>query len=224
MLIVTFAVPHESRAFRRTEAARSVRIIHTGIGEGSAEVILREAIAGKRPDAVVSCGFAGALDPAAQIGDLVSDPVVSNAELLAEMPRSVRQGLILTVSSPLDSPTAKRALHQSSGALAVDMETRAMVTVCNEHGLPLLVLRAISDGASDPVPVPFPIAWSMKRQRPRPLALCGWLLAHPGKIGQFGRFVRHTNHAARCLSAGLEQILPSLALAAKALTTARESR
>lgn len=215
MLVVTFAVPYESRTFRQTTAARNVRIVHTGIGEKAAESALRDAIVEERPRAVISCGFAGALDGSLQVGDLVTDPGVSEGRLLETLPASVRRGPILTVTSPVESSIAKLALHRSTGALAVDMETRAIASVCVDRQVPLIVLRVVSDAVRDPVPIPFPIAWSMRHQRPRPIALCGWLLTHPAKIGGFMRFLRHTAFAARSLSTALEKVLPEVAAVVK---------
>jgi hypothetical protein len=43
-------------------------------------------------------------------------------------------------------------LHASSGAIAVDMESHVAARFCAKHGLPLAVLRAVSDGADHALP------------------------------------------------------------------------
>src|SRR5262245_20203451 len=163
MLLVTFAVPHESRFFRRTAAAKAVRILHTGIGESAAARALQRALNDEPlPSAIISTGFAGALDPALQVGDLIADTTASSPALLRTLAPSIRCGVIHTASHPLDAPALKASLHAETGAQAVDMETRAIAAGCTKTKIPLLVLRTISDAATDPIPVPLDIAWDLQ--------------------------------------------------------------
>ena len=208
MLLVTFAVPHESRSFRRTTAARGVRVVHTGIGEAAARQALQEALAAERPEAVISSGFAGGLASELQAGDLVADSSASSPDLLAILPTTVRRGRILTASKPVDSPEEKNRLRRETGALAVDMETEAIASECARAGIPLLVLRIISDAADDSIPVPLEVAWDIQRQKPRPIRLMAYLASHPRQISPFLTFLRQTNKAAGALA----RILANLAL------------
>lgn len=206
MLLVTFAVPHESRFFRRTAAARAVRILHTGIGE-SAAAALRNALNDEpRPSAVISTGFAGALDPAFQVGDLIADTTVSSPDLLRDLAPTIRRGLIHTTSHPVDTPALKAALHAETSAHAVDMETRAIAAECARAKIPLLVLRAISDAATDPIPVPLNVAWNPQHQTPRPIRLATYLALHPLRILPFITFLQNTNIAAERLANALSNI------------------
>jgi len=208
MLLVTFAVPHESRSFRRTTAAGGVRVVHTGIGEAAARQALQEALAAERPEAVISSGFAGGLASELQVGDLVADSSASSPDLLATLPSVVRRGRILTAPKPVESPEEKNRLQRETGALAVDMETEAIASECARAGIPLLVLRVISDAADDSIPVPLEVAWDTQRQRPRPVRLMAYLASHPGQIGPFLVFLQQTNKAA----AELARTLANLAL------------
>lgn len=205
MLLVTFAVPHESRFFRRTAAATSVRILHTGIGESSATDSLRKALQGDRPTAVLSTGFAGALDPSLQVGDLIAD-TISSPDLLRGLAPSIRRGLIHTTTHPVDTPALKANLHAETSAHAVDMETRAIAAECARAAIPLLVLRAISDAATDPLPVPLDIAWNLQRQTPRPFRLATYLALHPGQIVPFLTFLQNTNTASKGLAIAISEI------------------
>jgi adenosylhomocysteine nucleosidase len=206
MLLVIFAVPHESRFFRRTGAARGVRILHTGIGEEAARRALHDEIARERPAAVISSGFAGALDPGLRVGDLIADATVSDADLISALPTSICRGRIHMVSTPADSPAVKARLHLETQTQAVDMETGAIVTECRNANVPLLVLRAISDAAADPIPVPLEIVWDMGRQAPRPFRIAAHLALHPKRISPFVTFVRKTNCAANRLAEALATI------------------
>jgi adenosylhomocysteine nucleosidase len=201
MLLVTFAVPHESRFFRRCAAAEGVRVLHTGIGGDAAARALRAELENDRPSAVVSSGFAGGLDPGLRVGDVIADSEKSSPELLQILPAEVRRGRIQTASKPVDSAEAKAELFKVSGAQAVDMESAAIVAVCVDAGIPLLVLRVISDAAEDEIPVPLHVAWDLNAQRPRPMRLCLYLARHPTRVGEFLRFLRQTNVAAKNLAA-----------------------
>jgi nucleoside phosphorylase len=210
MLLVTFAVPHESRDFRRTAAASGVRVLHTGIGEDAAVRVLRRALKEDRPSAVISSGFAGGLDPSLRVGDVIADEGVSSAELLRELPAEIRRGRIYTAEAAVDSPGVKAQLYAETGAQAVDMETEAAAAECARAGVPLLVIRAISDAAGDGIPVPLEVAWDLVVQRPRPVRLCAYLARNPARIGAFARFLRQTNLATNNLGKALERIVEGM--------------
>jgi adenosylhomocysteine nucleosidase len=207
MLLVTFAVRLESRFFRRNSAEKGVRILHTGMGRDAAAEALRMELVDDRPTAVVSSGFAGGLDPNLCVGDVIADDGLSSEELLHQLPAGIRRGRIVTAATTVDSPEAKAKLHRETGAQAVDMETQAVAAECARAGLPLLVIRAISDAARDSIPVPIEVAWDFSAQRPRPAHLCLYLARNPNRIGGLVRFVRQTNLAARKLGATLDRVV-----------------
>src|SRR5262249_8942568 len=57
---------------------------------------------------IVSMGFCGALSPKLRIGDLVTDRIA-------------------TVDKPVRTPAERRALAEKANAVAVDMETQAVI-------------------------------------------------------------------------------------------------
>jgi hopanoid-associated phosphorylase len=59
----------------------------------------------------------------------------------------LRRGTMAAVAAPLISAADKRALHDSSGALAVDMESHIAGAAAAAHGLPFAVCRAVVDPA-----------------------------------------------------------------------------
>ncbi len=79
---------------------------------------------------LVSVGFCGALVPELHVGDLVTDRIA-------------------TSDTPVCTPEARRALTARANAVAVDMETRAVVEAGTRLGVPIHVLRVISDEFSD---------------------------------------------------------------------------
>jgi nucleoside phosphorylase len=59
----------------------------------------------------------------------------------------LQRGPMAAVSAPLVTAADKRALHRSTGALAVDMESHIAGATAAAHGVPFAVCRAIVDPA-----------------------------------------------------------------------------
>lgn len=128
-----------------------------GIGAEAA----REAAEGLHAggaSALVSFGFAGALDSSLRPGDLMLPDSVSADRLLpidTEWRSRVREllsarvriagGILAASPHMLASAAAKRELAQSAGARAVDMESGAVAEVAFRTGTAFLAVRAISD-------------------------------------------------------------------------------
>jgi len=135
-----------------------------------------EVLAGFNPDILVSTGVAGGLAPDLPSGALViADSVVELSgapgkqslrtawncgqnrheaicRLLAREGFTVRSGQVLTSHEPVLGRDAKRALHQQTASLAVDMECAAVAAVSAKAGLPFFALRAVCDTFDQVVP------------------------------------------------------------------------
>jgi len=228
MVLVVFALPEESREFRRAiRAVRepwsgwrgdiapswrgncadlAVRVAHCGVGPVAAAHAAERLLAEDLPDFVVIAGFAGALAPHLATGDVVLGESVSDPALLQHMLKIgfaaspyVFVGALVSVPLPVETVAAKAALA-AQGGLAVDMETAEFSRACRAAGVPVVAVRAISDRADEPLPVPFAVWFDIARQRPRVLALLAFLLVHPRRIPAFARFVRGLRPARRRLS------------------------
>ena len=124
-VVVVFALQREADPFVRRNP--DVHWIVSGVGEHAARSATRFVIDAWQPRLVVAAGFCGALIPDLRVGDIVTSPH------------------ILTVDHLVGDPAEKRALAESSGAEAVDMESAAIERVCAESGTPFLAARAVSD-------------------------------------------------------------------------------
>jgi hopanoid-associated phosphorylase len=118
--------------------------------------------------ALVSFGVAGGLDPRLRAGDLVlADRVIlpggraiaahagwrrEAQERLGGAGARAVVGAVAGSDRLLVTPAEKRLLCEQSGGLAGDMESGAVAEVAAEAGLPFLVLRAVSDGATRALP------------------------------------------------------------------------
>ncbi|QQC66608.1 phosphorylase [Paraburkholderia ginsengisoli] len=113
---------------------------------------------------IVSFGTAGGLAPELESGALIVADAVEGpfgridtdrrwagklAAAIAAGPLAARlqRGLMVAVTAPLVSADDKRALHRSTGALAVDMESHIAGATAAAHGVPFAVCRAIVDPA-----------------------------------------------------------------------------
>ena len=150
-LVLAAPLRFEARALRR--GAPAARVIRTGIGRRRARSAAGRI--GHVPGNVVAVtGFAGALSPELEPGDVVvatevrgaDEPVQCAAtELVASMLR--RAGLRVhtgpIVSVPRLVVGAERARLAATGALAVDMESAWLVRGCT--GRPWAVVRTVVD-------------------------------------------------------------------------------
>ena len=79
---------------------------------------------------LVSMGFCGALVPGLRVGDLVTDRIA-------------------TVDAPARNAEERQALTTRANAVAVDMETQAIIEEGTRRGVPIHVLRVVSDEFQD---------------------------------------------------------------------------
>jgi hopanoid-associated phosphorylase len=146
----------------RIVAHDSVRAVIGGGGAAGLAARLAQVF-GPELEGVISFGLCGALAPALKPGDLVAASAVRDGRKrfetdLAWTRRIIRAlphasgGSIAGSDVMVTTPGAKAALHASSGAVAVDMESHVTARFARAHGLPLAVLRAVSDGADHALP------------------------------------------------------------------------
>jgi adenosylhomocysteine nucleosidase len=219
MIALTFAVPQESRAFATRACA--LHVFHTGIGVAAADRAVRALLAQETPTALIAAGFAGALDPALRVGDVVVATNRSAPAFVAlcrerwKADAQVSFGELTTAALAAESTAAKAQLARDSSACAVDMETSAIAAVCHSAGIPLLALRVISDAATAPLPLPFSVSYDLAAQRPRPAAVAAYLARHPRAILPLAKFIRDLTFARRELARRLAEILPAVTDAAE---------
>ena len=111
---------------------------------------------------VLSCGIAGALDPRLKAGDVVIGELYGlfpgegqGGGLLDWLGNNLPQahrGTIIGADRIIASAAEKAALHATTGAIAVDMESHIAARVAARHGLPFAILRTISDTADHALP------------------------------------------------------------------------
>jgi adenosylhomocysteine nucleosidase len=204
--LVCFAVKEEAKFFLPDHSrCGPIQIWVTGIGRRNAAESIREAVAAVQPECVLTCGFAGGLNPKLALGTVLFDQDFDAgvADALTEMGAiSARFHCSRRVAI---STEEKRALWQSTGADAVEMESSVIRTLCREWRIPSATIRVISDTASDDLPVDFnTMMTSDDRIHYGKLALA--ILASPRRISQLIAFQRQTLTAARELGRVLNEL------------------
>lgn len=116
---------------------------------------------------LISFGSAGALSPELKPGDLVEAEEVSGAgrkyavtaclpeparQRLAQQNIAVRAGPMACADKEVATTDAKQELFRQTGAIAVDMESAGILEAAQYEGLPVSVLRVITDSAEMALP------------------------------------------------------------------------
>ncbi len=118
---------------------------------------------------IVSAGFAAALEPSMQIGDIiVADRVISDEDgeeviacdqrLVLTIPPSdkfgfvIRYGSLVSWNSIVCTATEKSLIHRATGAAALDLESYAAAQMCSRMKVPFVAVRSISDTANENLP------------------------------------------------------------------------
>ena len=159
-----------------TLAGQPVALLALGIGKECARIAAEMTIKCYRPDLIISAGFGGGLQDNVNDGDIVigtevldlaqdqgsqvrwrsTHQLASHDELnTAELGLRVHFGRILTADEMVLRSAIKNHLGKATGALAVDMETSAVATVCAAHGTDLLSVRSITDNNREDLPREF---------------------------------------------------------------------
>jgi len=205
-ILFAFAVREELEPFRRRIGnATGATLLLTGMGPGSAERAIRQALAEATPRCVLTCGFAGGLDPSLAAGTVIfeADPdFFLTARIQAAGATPARFHCADRVAT---TAAEKRALRLTTGADAVEMESGVIRAVCRERGIPSATVRVISDPAGESLPLDFNRQTGTDgRLQLRQLALA--VAGSPGKIPALLRFARQTRAAAERLAGVLAAV------------------
>jgi adenosylhomocysteine nucleosidase len=206
-VLVCFAVKEEAKGFKQIAGDREgVRVILLGMGKRNAERTIRAALAEERPAMVLACGFAGGLRPGLKMGTVVFavEPETRlEPALLAAGAKPAR-----FVCTDRVAPTAaeKRALRESTSADAVEMESRAVCTVCREQNIPCATVRVILDTAEEDLPLDFnQLMTPDQRMSYGKLAMA--LAKSPGKVRALLKLQQQSKAAAEKLGQVLAALL-----------------
>lgn len=152
-ILVCFAVPEEAGPFLRSLPA-GVETLVTGMG-ASAERTAKAMLDKRKWAFVLTCGFAGGLNPA-----LRSETVIFEAPSDFRLHRPLLEAGAVAARFHCAERVAvtaaeKAVLREQTGADAVEMESGIIRRLCHERGLPSATVRVISDSAREDLPLDF---------------------------------------------------------------------
>ena len=192
--------------------AESVYLHVGGVGGRAAErscAALVEAGAG----ALVSVGCAAGLAPECRPGAVVVPAKVRSAQrelfavdvewrtaLLAALESRFRPflGDIVSVERVIGS-TEKHVLRETAGTVAADMESVAVAREARRFDLPMIAIRAVSDGVDDDIPEALLVAVDAFG-RPRLRSILDSVIERPGDAASFLRLRKGLKKACNTLS------------------------
>jgi nucleoside phosphorylase len=207
-LLICFALKEEAASFRKIAAGKpDISVLIVGIGRQNAEKSVCEFLVSNSPELVLTCGFAGGLNPDLKLGDVVFQ--IGNRQLGIEnqlLAAGARPAKIHCADRIATTVAEKKVLRAETGADVVEMESAAIQTVCAERGIPCATIRVISDTANEDLPLDFNAL--AKPDKSLDFGKLAWAIAKsPGKIGALMELQKKTSFAARRLAAVLEKIV-----------------
>jgi adenosylhomocysteine nucleosidase len=215
------------QGFRTNVGGKELVVIGHGIGYRRAAESARRAFDQvPAPQLVIGTGVVGALSSGLRPGDLVlservlaidrdgpaaKQVALANDENLRAVGRSLGMariaystGAILTSHRVLASGAEKRSAKESTGAIAVDMETAAIASEASARGLPFVAIRAVLDEVDDEV---FGLEMTDENGDVRPLAATSYLLRNPGTMLKLPRMARNLSRATTAIADALIAIV-----------------
>lgn len=204
-ILVCFALKEEATPFRALAAKNpAVEILLVGIGRLNAARSIRTALAKETPALVLTCGFAGGLNPEFKLGTVIFAGGVER--LYARfISTGAKPAEIFCADRIAITAAEKGQLRLQTGADAVEMESGAIQDACRAAHVPCATVRVISDQADEDLPLDFNAL--SKPDKNLDFGKLAWAIARsPGKIGGLLRLQKNTKFAARQLAAVLAEI------------------
>jgi hypothetical protein len=185
-----------------------VLLVQTRMGPAAMERALGWVLPSS-PTKLVLAGFCGALTDDLEVGSLVQPASVcderGNAWPLATAPRVGPDARLVSVDRPVLRFADRTRLHQQTRATVVDMETAVAARLATHHGLPLVCLRAVSDGVRHELSAG--LATALACGQVDLWQLAGAVARRPALARELWRLAQHSRLAARQLAEGIERLL-----------------
>lgn len=228
-LQLTYPVPQFGcRAVASTDHGLHILLIQSGIGPDKAQKSTQQLLADGPWDVIISTGFAGDLKSNSIGAVLIGQEVAFGYATLSHLsstPKTImchpdwvnaalsiswkgedplRVGRFVSMDRVLINADDKQRLHDVSGAVGVDMESAAIGEIAQRNDIPLLIVRAISDGVAGDLPVDFNLF----------LTPTGWvtgimhIMTTPKCWKGFLHLYRHSKRASRQLTQFFEEFFP----------------
>ncbi len=183
-----------------------VKSILVGIGKRNAERAIRTALAAERPELVLSCGFAGGLRPELAAATVLFDAGTGTGLEPALLAAGAKPARFHCADRVATTAAEKRALRETTGADAVEMESQVTCAVCREQNIPCATVRVILDTATEDLPLDFNrLMTAGQRMHYGKVAVA--LVKSPRRVGALLRLQKRSKTAAEKLARVLTTVL-----------------
>jgi len=201
--LVFFAVKEEAKYFSPPSFVGRVQTWLTGMGRRNAVENFRYAVELLNPRRVLTCGFAGGLNPKHHTGTVLFDAdfdagVADAFEKAGALPGKFHCATRVAVTA-----SEKQKLWQETGADAVEMESAVIRELCRQKQIPSATVRVISDAADEDLVLDFN-ALMTADYRLSYLKLARALLGSPASIPRLIQFQRQVMTSAQELARVLD--------------------
>jgi len=207
-IVITFAVREETKSFK---GVPGVRRFLTGMGRDNAERAIYSILEKLTPQMVLTCGFAGGLNPALKNNEIVfqaHDGSILHDQIKAAGATPVNFFCARRVAITSDE---KLRLWRGTGLDAVEMESEAIRDICRERNVPSATIRVISDSAAEDLPLDFNTL--MTPAHKIHYGKLSWaLIRSPLKFAELLAFQQKTIEAAKALGEFLDHFLKTAVL------------
>jgi adenosylhomocysteine nucleosidase len=215
--------------YRFEVAGVPVALIESGMGPAHAAAATAALIAAAAPRVILNFGFAGAVLPGLDIGDLVlaervlfledghlseltgldSSLGIRVTESLAAAPLVLQRGSFVTAAVITSKTALAGVLDGSLVHPVLEMETAALLRVAAAAGIPVVALRGISDAAGEE------LGFSLEEFCDSELRISiarvmRTVAAKPWIIPQLIRLAGNSKRAGKSLARGMELALSAL--------------
>jgi adenosylhomocysteine nucleosidase len=138
-----------------------VAVVESGAGQARARKATLALLDAHTPRWLLSAGVSGALRPELRIGDIVvANSIIGPAgetlsfdlSMPADPERGLHVGRIATSDHIVRTAAEKHALAETTGAIAVDMESLTVAQVAQQSHIRFMAVRSISDDATTDLP------------------------------------------------------------------------
>jgi adenosylhomocysteine nucleosidase len=206
-IAVCFALAEEAGPFKKL-SEEQVPVFLTGIGRINAEKAIREYLKTHAPALLLTCGFAGGLDPELKVGDVVFESPANGSEAIKAklIAAGAKETKIVCVDRIATKAKEKEQLRKETGADVAEMESGAVQAVCRERGIPCATVRVISDTAGEDLPLDFNQFLTPDKTLDMGKLMMAVAKA-PWKMGAMMELQRNTKLAAQRLGEVLKKII-----------------
>ena len=145
MIGILFATEMEAKPFLDRGAPEGTVTVISGMGMEAARIATEKLIKEHGCTSVINAGVCGALNNRLERGGVYRVSMVSTEKLKAAVNVGMGVGLkkLITVEEPVFEKERKREL--SKQADLVDMEGYAVARVCEEHSVPCILVKGVTD-------------------------------------------------------------------------------